>query len=109
MLRFEGIKEFDISESGVQTARNCAIIFSDDELPKNICRNIEDTLNRHDFSKKGEKVKIEVKYVGNIAEIIVSIYCPMARLVGKTDEQILRGLKRYQSNFEDYYNHIKPY
>ena len=109
MLRFEGIKEFDIVEGGTQTARNCAIIFSDDELPENICKNIEEMLNRHDFSKKGEKIKIEVKYIRNIAEIIVSIYCPMARLVGKTDEQILRGLKMYQSRFDDYYNAIKPY
>jgi Fe-S-cluster containining protein len=109
MLRFEGIKEFDIVKGGTQTARNCAIIFSDDELSKNICRNVEETLNRHDFSKKNENVKIEVKYVGNIAEIIVSIYCPMTRLVGKTDEQILRGLKKYQGNFEDYYNEIMPY
>lgn len=106
MLRFEGIKE--INEES-QTARNCRIVFSDDELPKNICKNIEETLNRHDFSKKGEKVDIEVRYIGDIAEIIVAVYCPMTRLVGKTDEQILRGLKKYQSDFEDYYNDIKPY
>jgi hypothetical protein len=108
MLRFEGIKEFEVEE-GTQTARNCAIVFSDDELPKTICKNIEDTLNRHDFSKKEEKIEIEIKYIGDIAEIIMSIYCPLTRLVGKTDEQILRGLKKYQSNFEDYYNAMKPY
>ena len=108
MLRFEGIKELGINES-VQTARNCAIIFSDDELPENMCEKIEETLNRHEFSKKGEKIKVEVKYIGNIAEIIVSIHCPLTRLVGKTDEQILRGLKKYQSNFEDHYNALNPY
>jgi len=106
MLRFEGIRE--VNEES-QTARNCRIVFSDDELPKSICKNIEETLNRHDFSKKGEKVEIEVKYIGNVAEIIMSVYCPMTRLVGKTDEQILRGLKKYRSDFEDYYNDIKPY
>lgn len=106
MLRFEGIKELN---EGSKTARNCAIIFSDDELPKNIYKNIEETLNRHDFSQGSENIEIEVKYIGNIAEIIVHVYCPMTRLVGKTDEQILRGLKKYQSNFEDYYNAIKPY
>ena len=108
MLRFEGIKEFDAGER-TQMARNCAIIFSDDELPKNICENIEETLNRHDFSKRGEKIEIEIKYIGDIAEIIMSVYCPLSRLVGKTDEQILRGLKKYRSNFEDYYNDMKPY
>lgn len=108
MLRFEGIKEYDANET-IQTARDCAIVFSDDELPKNICKNIEEMLNRHEFSKKGEKVEIEIKYIGDIAEIIVSVHCPLKRLVGKTDEQILRGLKKYQSNFEDYYNDIRPY
>ncbi len=106
MLRFEGIKELD---TGISSVRNCAIIFSDDELPEKLCKNIEDTLNRHGFSKRGEKIEIEIKYIGGIAEIIVSIYCPLTRLVGKTDEQILRGLKKYQSNFEDYYNDMKPY
>jgi hypothetical protein len=106
MLRFEGIKELN---EGSQSARNCRIVFSDEELPKNICKNIEDTLNRHDFSKKEEKIEIEVKYIGDIAEIILSVYCPLTRLVGKTDEQILRGLKKYQSDFEDYYNSMKPY
>lgn len=108
MLRFEGIKEYDVNET-IPTARNCAIIFSDDELPEKICKNVEETLNRHDFSKKNEKVEIEVKYIGNIAEIMVYVHCPLRRLVGKSDEQILRGLKKYQSNFEDYYNDIKPY
>ncbi len=108
MLRFEGIKEFDTDERS-QMARNCAIIFSDDELPKNICKNVEATLNRHEFSKKDEKIEIEIKYIGDIAEIIMSVYCPLTRLVGKTDEQVLRGLKKYQSYFEEYYNDMKPY
>ncbi|MCZ3364618.1 MULTISPECIES: hypothetical protein [Methanobacterium] len=107
MLRFEGIKEYDTAES-IQTARECAIIFSDDELPKSICKDIEETLNRYEFSKK-EKVEIEVRYIKNVAEIIVSVHCPLRRLVGKSDEQILRGLKNYRSRFEDYYNNIKPY
>ncbi|MGB9978317.1 hypothetical protein [Methanobacterium sp.] len=107
MLRFEGIKECDVNET-IQTARDCAIIFSDNELPKSICKDLEETLNRQDFSKK-EKVEIEVRYIKDVAEIIVSVHCPLRRLVGKSDEQILRGLKKYQSRFEDYYNNIKPY
>lgn len=107
MLRFEGIKEYGTAEN-IQTARNCAIIFSDDELPKHICKDVEETLNRHELSKK-EKIKIEVRYIKDIAEIAVSVHCPLKRLVGKSDEQVLRGLKKYQSLFEEYYNDIKPY
>ena len=108
MLRFEGIKECDVNEN-IQTARDCAIIFSDDELPKSICKDVEETLNRHELSRKEEKIEIKVRYIRDIAEIIVAIHCPLKRLVGKSDEQILRGLKKYQSRFEDYYNNIKPY
>ena len=108
MLRFEGIKEYNTDES-IQTAQDCAIIFSDDELPKSICKDVEETLNRHQFSKKEEKIEINVKYIKDVAEIIVAVHCPLKRLVGKNDEQILRGLKKYQSRFEDYYNNIKPY
>jgi hypothetical protein len=107
MLRFEGIKEVDANET-IQTARNCAIVFSDDELPKSICKDVEETLNRHELSKK-EKIEVEVKYIKNIAEIVVSVHCPLKRLVGKSDEQVLRGLKNYQSRFEEHYNNIKPY
>ncbi len=107
MLRFEGIKEFGNTEN-IQTARNCAIIFSDDELPKRICKDVEETLNRHELSKK-EKIRIEVRYIKDVAEIVVSVHCPLKRMVGKSDEQVLRGLKKYQSLFEDYYNDIKPY
>lgn len=108
MLRFEGIKDYDTNEN-IPATRECAIVFSDDELPKSICKSVEETLNRHDFSKKGENVKIHVKYIKNVAEIIVSVHCPLKRLIGKGDEQIMRGLKKYQSTFEDYYNDIKPY
>ncbi|MGZ7048766.1 MAG: hypothetical protein ACXVHO_02050 [Methanobacterium sp.] len=106
MLRFEGIKEFNGDENNLS---ECAIIFSDDELPKKAYKSIEDSLNRYFSSQKDENITIQVKYQDNVAEIIELIKCNRENLIGKTDEQILRGLKKQRGIFEDYYNDIKPY
>lgn len=105
MLRLEGIKELD---HGGNNFRECAIIFSDDELPKNAYKSIEDALNRY-FSGKDENISIEIKFPHNVAEIVEIIKCSRENLTGKTDEQILREVKKQQGIFEDYYHDIKPY
>lgn len=105
MLRFEGIKELDSKSK----FRKCAIIFSDDELSKNTGKSVESALNRYFSSYKEGNIEINLKYEDNIAEIIELIRCHRDNLVGKTDEEILRGLKKYQGIFEDYYQDIKPY
>jgi hypothetical protein len=105
MLRFEGIKEFDSKGK----FRQCSIIFSDDELPKNAGKSVEKALNRYFSDYKDGSIEINVKYEDNIAEIIELVKCHRDNLAGKTDEQILKGLKKYRGMFEDYYNDIKPY
>ena len=105
MLRFEGIKEFNPDQGKF---RECAIIFSDDELPENTCKSVEEALNRYFSSRKNENIVIQIRYHDPITEIIEIVKRPREDLTG-TDEQILRWLKKHQRIFEDYYHEIKPY
>ena len=64
MLKFEGIKEFDIEklDNKSNISRNFQIIFSDDVLGEKDCEIVEKALNKHDFNIKDEIIKTEVIY-----------------------------------------------
>lgn len=126
MLKFEGIKEFDIekldSKSDLtkrrlrnrrfqELSRNFQIIFSDEILGEDDCELVEKAFNEHEFSIKNEIVKTEVIYNIDLdtATITMTIHCPLMHIDQISEEKLNKLLDKQKSNFEEYYEKIKPY
>ncbi|MGZ7069860.1 MAG: hypothetical protein ACXVH2_03730 [Methanobacterium sp.] len=113
MLKFEGIKEFDIEklDSKSDFSRNFQIIFSDDTLDEDESEIIERELMRHDFNIKDEKVNFEVIYNVDLDKvtIAITIHCPLIHNNQIQEEMLYKFMKRHRADFEEYYEHIKPY
>lgn len=109
MLKFEGIKEFDIEKlDNPILSRNFQIIFSDDMLDENDCEVIEKKLNEHNFNIKDEIVKIEVIYNIDLdtATISMVIHCPLMDLNQFPEKGINELLNKHKTNFENFYSNI---
>lgn len=109
MLKFEGIKEFDIEKlDSPILSRNFQIIFSDDMLDENDCEVIEKKLNEHNFNTKDEIVKIEIIYNIDMdtATISMVIHCPLMDLNQFPEKNINEFLNNHKTNFENFYNNI---
>jgi hypothetical protein len=127
MLKFEGIKEFDIEKldkSDItkrrmklrnkgfrELSRNFQIIFSDDVLGEDDCEVVEKALNEHKFRIKNEIVKTEVIYNIDLdtATIAMTIHCPLMHIDQISEEKLNGFLDKQKSSFEEYYEKIKPY
>jgi hypothetical protein len=128
MLKFEGIKEFDIEKLDKkpdltnrkielrnrrfrELSRNFQIIFSDDVLGEDDCEMVEKAFNEHEFSIKNEIVKTEVIYNIDLdtATIAMTIHCPLMYIDQISEEKFNELLDKQKSNFEEYYEKIKPY
>ncbi len=126
MLKFEGIKEFDIekldSKSDLtkrrlrnrrfqELSRNFQIIFSDEVLGEDDCELVEKAFNKHEFSIKDEIIKTEVIYNIDLdtATIAMTIHCPLMHIDQISEEKLNDLLDKQKSNFEEYYEKIKPY
>lgn len=109
MLKFEGIKEFDIEKlDSPILSRNFQIIFSDDMLDENDSEVIEKKLNEHNFNTKDEIVKIEIIYNIDMdtATISMVIHCPLMDLNQFPEKNINEFLNNHKTNFENFYNNI---
>ncbi|MGZ7049158.1 MAG: hypothetical protein ACXVHO_04035 [Methanobacterium sp.] len=113
MLKFEGIKEFEIEkmDSKLYISRNFQVIFSDDTLDEEGCENVERKLNGHDFNIKDERVNFELIYNVDLdtATIAITINCPLMHKDQIQEEKLYEFMDRHRTNFEEYYEHIKPY
>ena len=113
MLKFEGFKEFDIEKINGNSyiAKYFQIVFSDDVLNENDSERVEKKLLNHSFAIKDEKINIKVIYNIDLdfATISMDIYCPLIHESQVQEERLLKFLDNHKINFEEYYNHIKPY
>lgn len=113
MLKFEGIKEFDIEKmgKGSNISRDFQIVFSEDMLNEEESEIVENNLNRHNFRIKDENAKIDVIYNVDLdtATITLTIYCPLMHLNQVSEEKLFNFINKHRTNFEEYYNQIKPY
>ena len=113
MLKFEGIKEFDIEklDKNSMLARNFQIVFSDDFLSEEDCDEVENSLKAHNFKIKNEITKIEVIYNIDLdtATITMNIFCPLTYSEQILEEKLLKFVDRHRVNFEEYYKEIRPY
>lgn len=113
MLKFEGLKEFDIEKMDKTSSisRDFQLIFSDDMLDENGCEIVEKRLNKHNFLIKNENVKIDVIYNVDLdtATITLTIYCPLMHLSYISEEKLSNFIDQHKINFEEYYGQIKPY
>jgi hypothetical protein len=113
MLKFEGIKEFDIEklDNNSILARNFQIVFSDDFLNEEDCEEVEKSLKKHKFKIKNEIIKLEVIYNIDLdtATITMNIFCPLTYSEQILEEKLLKFVDRHRINFEDYYKEISPY
>ena len=113
MLKFKGLKEFDIQKmgKGSNVSRDFQMIFSEDMLDEEECEIVEKDLNQHNFRIKDEKVKIDVIYNIDLdtATISLTIYCPLMHSNQISEEKLSNFMDKHKTNFEEYYTHIKPY
>ncbi|MGB9980024.1 hypothetical protein [Methanobacterium sp.] len=113
MLKFEGIKEFEIEklDKGANVSRDFQLIFRDDMLNEEECGIVEKSLNKHDFRIKDENVKIDIIYNIDldIATISLTIYCPLMHLNQISEGKLSNFMDKHRTSFEEYYMHIKPY
>jgi|GEM_PF-2101783 len=113
MLKFEGLKEFDIQKSGdnPQISRDFQMVFSDDMLDEKDCEIVENNLSKHDFHIKDENIKINVIYNVDLdtATITLTIYCPLMDSNRILEEKLSSFIDKHRANFEEYYKQIKPY
>ena len=113
MLKFEGIKEFDIEKLDSKSilARNFQIVFSDDFLSEEGCEEVEKSLKKHNFKIKNEITKIEVIYNIDldIATITMNIFCPLTNSEQILEEKLLKFVDKHKISFEDFYKKIRPY
>lgn len=111
MLKFRGIKEFDIQKlDSDHLSRDFQIIFSDDDLSLDEAETVENALNKHNFSIKGEKVNINVIYNVDLdtTTIEMIIYCPLTESGSIIEEKLSKFIYLHKENFEEYYNEISP-
>jgi hypothetical protein len=113
MLKFQGLKEFDIEKTGKEKniSRDFQLIFSEDILSEEECENVEVNLNKHDFRIKDENVKIDIIYNIDLdtATISFTVYCPLMHSNQLSDEKFFKFIDKHKTNFEEYYMDIKPY
>lgn len=113
MLKFEGVKEFDIEELDSKSVltRNFQIIFSDDMLDEEACEIVEKRIIKHDFSIKNENVCLEVIYNIDldIAIITMTIHCPMMQSDQILEKTLMKFIETHKTNFKEYHGRIKPY
>ena len=113
MLKFEGLKEFDIEklDKGSNISRDFQLIFRDDMLSEKECEIVEKSLNKHNFRIKDENIKIDVIYNIDldIATISLTVYCPLMYLNQISEEKFSNFINKHRTNFEEYYKNIKPY
>jgi len=113
MLKFEGLKEFDIEkiDDKPHIARNFQIVFTDDFVDEKDSEEVEKILLNHNFTIKDEKVNINVIYNIDldITTITMNIYCPLMHRNQINEEKLLNFMDRHRINFEEYYNQVKPY
>ena len=72
---------------------------------------VEKAFNEHEFSIKNEIVKTEVIYNIDLdtATIAMIIHCPLMHIGQISEEKLNDLLDKQKSNFEEYYEKIKPY
>lgn len=113
MLKFEGLKEFDIEklDKGSTVSRDFQLIFSEDMLSEEECEIVEKSLNEHDFRIKDENVKIDIIYNIDLdtATISLTVYCPLMHLNQISKEKLSNFINKHKTNFKLYYKQIKPY
>lgn len=113
MLKFEGIKELEIQriDDKSQVARDFQIVFSDDFLDEKDSEEVERKFLAYNFTLKAEKVDINVIYNIDLdtATIVLDIFCPLMFKNQINEEKLLNFMETHRTNFEEYYNHIKPY
>ncbi len=113
MLKFEGLKEFDIEKMDKTSSisRDFQIIFSDGILNEEECELVEKRLNKHNFRIKNENVKINVIYNVDLdtATITLTVYCPLMNSSSILKEKLESFIDKHRTNFEEYYKQIKPY
>ncbi len=112
MLKFEGLKEFDIKKiDDNQISRDFQMSFSDDMLDEEESEIVENRLNNYNFSIKDENVKIDVIYNIDLdtATITLTIYCPLTHLGQISEERFFNFIEQHKMNFKEYYDQIKPY
>ena len=113
MLKFEGIKEFDIEKLDTKSmlARNFQIIFIDDFLNEKDSEEVEKSLKKHNFKIKNEITKIEVIYNvdQDTATITMNIFCPLTISEEISEEKLLKFIDKHKISFEEYYRKIRPY
>lgn len=113
MLKFEGLKEFDIEkiDSTSSVSRDFQLVFSDDMLDEKGCEIVEKRLNNHNFRIKNENIRINVIYNIDLdtATVTVTIYCPLTHLNPISEEKFSNFIDEHRINFEDYYGQVKPY
>jgi hypothetical protein len=113
MLKFEGIKEFNIEklDKGSNISRDFQLIFREDMLNEEECEIVEKKLNKHDFQIKDENIEIEVIYNIDLDTAVISftVYCPLMHLNQISEEKISNFIDKHKTNFEEYYKRVKPY
>ena len=113
MLKFEGLKEFDIEklDNGSTVSRDFQLVFSENMLTEEECEIVEKKLNKHDFHIKDENIEIEVLYNIDLDTVVISftVYCPLMHLNQISEEKISNFIDKHKTNFEEYYKRVKPY
>jgi hypothetical protein len=113
MLKFEGIKEFNIEklDKGSNISRDFQLIFKEDMLNEEESEIVEKKLNKHDFQLKDENIEIEVIYNIDLDTAVISltVYCLLMHLNQISEEKIFNFIDKHKTNFKEYYKRVKPY
>ena len=113
MLKFEGLKEFDIEKLDKRSniSRDFQLVFSEDMLTEEESEIVEKSFNKHNFRIKDENVKIDVIYNIDLdtATISLTIYCPLMHPNQISKEKFSNFINKHKTNFEEYYKQIKLY
>jgi hypothetical protein len=110
MLKFEGIKEFDVEKlENDNFSRDFQIIFSDDLLDEKESEIVEKELKKQNWSIKNENIEIDIIFNIDldIATIKMTIYCPLMHLNQTSEEKINKFLDKQKANFESSYKDIQ--